>query len=213
MNWCVNLKKAMKSRSRIAITGTTSGIGLALVDRLSGSNDVTQFSRPEFDLLDDHTLEKIDLSGYDILVNNAGADYRRTDFHQHEYGNWRDTVKINLIVPMYLTQKFITQNTQGTVINITSTGNQILPNTNSTVFYRTSKVALKHFTNEINETHTDFRIVDVEPGKTSTQFGHNAGHEKITNNKKLNTSDVVQAVIYAIEHPHITHIRIKNTND
>lgn len=202
----------MKSRSRIAITGTTSGIGLALVDSLSVSNDITHLNRPEFDLLDDNTLEKIDLSGYDILVNNAGADYKRTDFDQHQYKNWKDTVKINFIVPMYLTQRFISQNSNGTVINITSTGNQLLPTTNSTVFYRASKVALKHFTNEINETHTAFRIVDIEPGKTTTKFGYNAGQEKVTNSKKLDTSEVVHAVMYAIQHPHITHIRIKNTN-
>jgi len=201
----------MKSRSRIAITGTTSGIGLALVDSLSVSNDITQFNRPEFDLLDDDTLGKIDLSGQDILINNAGADYRRTDFDQHRYEDWRDTVKVNLVVPMYLTQKFITQNTQGIVINITSTGNHLLPTTNSTVFYRTSKVALKHFTNEINETHTEFRIVDIEPGKTVTKFGHNAGREQAKDGKKLEASDVVQAVMHAIEHPHITHLRIKNT--
>ena len=202
----------MKSNSKIAITGTTSGIGLALVDSLSPHNHVTEFNRPDFDLLDDRTLENIDLSGHDILINNAGADYSRANFGDHGYQHWKDTVKINLIVPMYLTQKFISQNNQGIVINITSTGNHLMPTTNSTVFYRTSKVALKHFTNEINETHTAFRIVDVEPGKTTTRFGHNAGYEKVTNKSKLHTSDVVQAVTHAIEHPHITHIRIKNTN-
>jgi NADP-dependent 3-hydroxy acid dehydrogenase YdfG len=80
------------------------------------------------------------------------------------------------------------------------------------VFYRASKIALKHFTNEVNDTHPGFRIVDVEPGKTITRFRHNAGHEKASNNKKLDTSDVVQAVMHAIRHPHITHLRIKNTN-
>ena len=202
----------MKSRSRIAITGTTSGIGLALVDALSHDNDVTQLSRPDFDLLDDHTLDKIDLRGYDILLNNAGADYSRTDFAQHKYSNWKNTVKINLTVPMYLTQKFITQNTQGTVINVTSTGNHRLATTNSTVFYRTSKVALKHYTNEVNDTHTEFRIVDIEPGKTQTNFGSNAGSERVSVSNKMKPDDVVQAVKYAIEHPYITHIRIKNTN-
>jgi short-subunit dehydrogenase len=214
VNTCLylNLKKDMKSRSRIAITGTTSGIGLALVDALSHDNDVTQLSRPDFDLLDDHTLDKIDLRGYDILLNNAGADYNRTDFAQHKYSNWKNTVKINLTVPMYLTQKFITQNTQGTVINVTSTGNHRLTTTNSTVFYRTSKVALKHYTNEVNDTHTKFRIVDIEPGKTQTNFGSNAGCERVTGSNKMKPDDVVQAVKYAIEHPYITHIRIKNTN-
>jgi short-subunit dehydrogenase len=202
----------MKS-NRIAITGTTSGIGLALVGALAKHNTVVELSRPAFDLLDDNILDSIDLKGYDILINNAGADYKRSNFREHNYKYWKDTVKINLIVPIYLTQKFIRQNSGGTVINITSTGNQFLPTTNSTVFYRTSKVALKHFTNETNETHPNFRIVDIEPGKTQTAFGTNAGKERISNGKKMKTADVVQAVRYAMEHPHITHIRIKNTND
>ena len=197
---------------KIAITGTTSGIGLKLVDTLSHNNDVTQLNRPEFDLLNDDTLDMIDLQGYDILINNAGADYSRTNFSQHEYRNWSNTVKINLTVPMYLTQKFIRQNQTGTVINITSTGNHLLPTTNSTVFYRTSKVALKHFTSEINETQPGFRIVDIEPGKTQTEFGSNAGSERVSGSNSMNPDDVVQAVNYAIDHPYITHIRIKNTN-
>ena len=201
----------MKS-NRIAITGTTSGIGLALVDALSKHNTVVRLSRPAFDLLDDNILDSIDLRGYDILINNAGADYNRSGFGEHNYKDWKNTVKINLIVPMYLTQKFIMQNLKGTVINITSTGNQLLPTTNSTVFYRTSKVALKHFTNEINETHTDFRVIDIEPGKTETAFGVNEGKKIISSSNKMKTADVVRAVEYAIEHPHITHIRIKNTN-
>ena len=201
----------MKS-NKIAITGTTSGIGLALVDTLSKHNNVVQLSRPAFDLLNDNILDSIDLRGYDILINNAGADYKRSDFGEQNYEDWKNTLKINLIVPIYLTQKFIKQNLKGTVINITSTGNHLLPTTNSTVFYRTSKVALKHFTNEINETHPNFRIVDIEPGKTETAFGINAGKERISSSNKMKTVDVVQAVGYAMEHPHITHIRIKNTN-
>jgi short-subunit dehydrogenase len=201
----------MKS-NKIAITGTTSGIGLALVDTLSKHNNVVQLSRPAFDLLNDNILDSIDLRGYDILINNAGADYKRSDFGEQNYEDWKNTLKINLIVPIYLTQKFIRQNQTGTVINITSTGNHLLPTTNSTVFYRTSKIALKHFTSEINETQPGFRIVDIEPGKTQTEFGSNAGSERVSGGNQMNPDDVAQAVNYAIEHPYITHIRIKNTN-
>lgn len=196
---------------KVAITGTTSGIGSALATALGEDHDVWRVDRPEFDLLNDSTLHSMDLKGYDLLINNAGADYNRADFHEHAYDDWKNTVRINLIVPMYLTQKFMDQNTGGTVINITSTGNHLLPTTNSSVFYRSSKVALKHFTNEINETHPQFRVVDVEPGKTQTEFSKNAGGEKVSGRGKMDAEDVVRAVMYAIEHPHITHIRIKNT--
>lgn len=193
---------------KIAITGTTSGIGSALAKTLGKDHDIWQINRPELDLLNDSTLDAINLEGYDLLINNAGADYNRG----HDYLDWKKTVKINLIVPMYLTQKFTKQNSQGTVINITSTGNHLLPATNSSVFYRSSKIALKHFINEMNETNPRFRMVDIEPGKTQTKFTINAGGEKVRSNKKIYPDDVVRAVKYAMEHPYITHIRIKNTN-
>lgn len=201
----------VSSKLKIAITGTTSGIGRATVNLLSTSHSITRLNRPEYDLLDDDVLDYIDLSGHDVLINNAGADYNRTDFINHEYKYWKNTIKINYIVPMYLTQKFIQQNSKGIVVNITSAGNMRLPTTNSTVFYRSSKQAIKHFTNEINETHSDFRIVDIEPSKTDTNFTKNAGQGVDYKNVSMSSFDVAEAIKTAIYTPTITHIKIKNS--
>jgi len=194
---------------KIAITGTTSGIGCALVHELEHNNEIWQINRPEYDLLDDRALHSIDLTGYDVLINNAGADYKREEFISQKYKHWQNTVKINLLVPMYLTQKFIQQNTKGIVINLTSTGAIKLPTTDSTVFYRSSKIALKHFTREINDIHEKFRIVDIEPGKTETKFTENAGSEKGLSRARLQPTHIVNAVKYAINSPYVTDIRVK----
>ena len=57
---------------KIAITGTTSGVGKALKDALSISYQVVSIDRLDFDFSDVKSLEKIDLTGVDILINNAG---------------------------------------------------------------------------------------------------------------------------------------------
>ena len=193
---------------KVAITGTTTGIGKAIVERFSHC-DITQYNRPDCDLLDDKCLHNIDLKNYDVLINNAGADYNRKQFIDHNYSDWHDTIKINLVVPMFLTQKYISQNTTGIVVNITSTGSVLTPQTNSTVYYRTSKVALKHYTNEINQTHTNFRIIDIEPGKTQTNFTQNAGSGVDYSNSSMLPECVADAVWYAINTPYITHIQLK----
>jgi len=71
-------------KNKVAITGTTSGIGQSIVKKLSHC-DITELNRPEFNLIDDAVLDSIDLGGYDVLINNAGADYHRQDFLQHQY--------------------------------------------------------------------------------------------------------------------------------
>lgn len=194
---------------KIAVTGTTSGIGQAVADLLTSKHTVWCINRPEYDLLDDNALDRIDLSGYDVLINNAGADYARQSFHEHKYQDWKQTVKINFVVPMYLTQKFIQQNHCGVILNITSTGNLRLPTTNSTVFYRSSKLALKHFTNEINDLYTDFRVVDVEPGKTNTKLTKNSGSGIDYTGSSMPAKEVAKAIETAILSPYITHLRIK----
>jgi len=198
------------SKLKIAITGTTSGIGKALAKRLEQDHWLWEINRPHLDLLEDSVLTALDLTGYDVLINNAGADYNRADFISHEYVDWQRTIKINMQVPMYLTQKFMQQNSTGTVINITSTGRHRLPTTNSSVFYRASKKALKLFTEEINETHNNFRIVDIEPGKTQTNFTENAGSFTVHVENAMHPDSVVDSVIFALSNTCITRLTVKN---
>ena len=196
---------------KIAITGTTSGIGCATADLLASKHTVWCINRPEYDLLDDDALDRIDLHDYDVLINNAGADYGRQPFLEHDYKQWNQTVKINYIVPMYLTQKFMQQNSAGTIINVSSTGNLKTATNNSTVFYRGSKQALKHFTHEANTTNSKFRVVDVEPGKTDTNFTQNAGQGTNYTSISMNPMEVARAIETVIVTPNITHIRVKSS--
>jgi len=192
-------------KNKVAITGTTSGIGQSIVKKLSHC-DITELNRPKFNLLDDAVLDSIALDGYDVLINNAGADYDRQDFLHHQYQHWKDTVKINFTVPMYLTQKFMQQNTKGIVINITTND---IGKGKSTVFYRASKSALSYFIKEINS-ENNIRVVDIQPAKTKTNFIANAGQIPDYTNNTLDPEHVADAVIYAISAPHITQISLKN---
>ena len=187
------------------------GIGRATADLLTSKHEVWCINRPEYDLLNDDALDRIDLSGYDVLINNAGADCGRQSFLDHDYEQWQQTVKINYIVPAYLTQKFMQQNTQGTIINVSSAGNLKTATNNSTVFYRGSKQALKHFTQELGSFDPDFKVVDVEPGKTNTNFTENAGQGIDYSSVAMSPMEVAKAIETAINTPNITHIRVKSS--
>ena len=106
---------------KIAITGTTSGLGKALKDALSVSHNVISFDRPDFDLSKLDDLSAIDLTGIDILINNAGhACGGGKNFKNHEVLQWVDILDTNLRAPMFLSQQFINQNKTGKIIFITS---------------------------------------------------------------------------------------------
>jgi short-subunit dehydrogenase len=106
---------------KIAITGTTSGLGLALRECLQINHDVFVIDKPTINLNSLSDLQTIDLSGIDILINNAGHSHGGgTGILTHDVQAWSDILDVNLRAPIYLTQKFIQQNLTGKIIFITS---------------------------------------------------------------------------------------------
>ena len=58
---------------KIAITGTTTGIGKACVDLFKKENfQITEINRNQLDLDNIELIKNIDLSNHDVLLNNAG---------------------------------------------------------------------------------------------------------------------------------------------
>jgi NADP-dependent 3-hydroxy acid dehydrogenase YdfG len=158
---------------KIAITGTTSGLGKALKDALSVSHDVISFDRPNFDLSKLGDLSAINLTGVDILINNAGhASGGGKNFKNHKLSQWVDILDTNLRAPMFLSQQFINQNKTGKIIFITS---QVVETAlGGDVVYSSSKAGVSFFAQCLREeVRPDFKIVEIRARRIKTNFPKN----------------------------------------
>ena len=78
---------------KIAITGHTSGIGLALANRLKQNHEVVGLSRSNGYGIDDTTAIFDAANDCDIFINNAYSEYQQALLLQLFYSQWKDTAK------------------------------------------------------------------------------------------------------------------------
>lgn len=202
---------------KIAITGTTSGLGKALKDALSVSHDVYSFNRPEFDLSTLEDLDKIDLSGIDILINNAGHSLGGgVGFLNHSTDKWIDIIATNFQAPVYLTQKFIQQNNKGKIIFITSKAIEKAMGGDSV--YTASKSGLSMFIECLRDELKESQIIvtEIRPGRIKTDFPkkrqiHN--EETLENfyksRKYMTVDELVKIINFVIDTDIINHITLE----
>ena len=106
---------------RIAITGSSSGIGRSVADYLeSEGHEIKRVDRNELDLRYLDTVSRYDLSNQDVLINNAAMQDPNTNFKDTTKENIIWQLNVNLLAPILLTHSFINQNKKGIIINITS---------------------------------------------------------------------------------------------
>lgn len=205
---------------KIAITGTTSGIGLETLKLLEAEgHEVVSFNRPEYDLHDLDNISKIDLSGFDVLINNAAHNKGRHDsVLNHPFPDWVDVVTCNQLAPVLLTQLFCKQNPTGTVVFITSKWSA---KSSTMGFYRTSKQGLKDYIECMRMESKDHRFVEIMCGRVRTQFRTNEQDpnkgEDWRNYKDESglvgtddPKDVARQVVNAVNDPYIAMVYIKH---
>ena len=189
---------------RVAITGSSRGIGLAIAQLLRKRGlEVIDLSRAVIELayLD---VDSISLQGIDILINNAATDTTPTAYSDLDYDAIIHMITVNLIAPMLLTHKFIRENERGVIINVTSSCvNRPHFVGNST--YQTTKKALAAFTDTIREEvkDRDFRVVEIVPGRTATDM-------TVGKPNAVQPKDIAAAVLFSIENEYIENITIKH---
>lgn len=191
---------------KIAITGTTSGIGLALKTLLSEKHEVLCIDKPDFNLSNLSVLSEIDLSNCDILINNAGHSHGGgSGFLAHDSKQWVDIILTNLTAPIFLTQQFIKQNSSGKVIFITS--KCVEKDVGGDSVYSASKSGLSTFIKCIRDEHINskFKFVEIRPSRVKTNFAksRNIHSPEVMKNfyeqrTHLEVSQVVSAVEQAI---------------
>lgn len=190
---------------KVAITGSTRGIGLAITKVLKESSiDVLEIDRRTLDLKS-LAVDTIDLSNVDVLINNAAIDtLSDTLYKNFSYLSIVEMVNINLLAPMLLINKFIKQNTKGTIINITASCTA-RPYTLGHTTYHTTKNALSTFTKAIREElkSDNFRVIEIIPGRTDTDMS-------LDKHNSILPKDVAETVLFCINNTFIQEITVKH---
>jgi NADP-dependent 3-hydroxy acid dehydrogenase YdfG len=201
---------------KIAITGTTSGLGLALRECLQINHDVFVIDKPTINLNSLSDLQTIDLSGIDVLINNAGHSHGGgTGILTHDVEAWSDILDVNLRAPIYLTQKFIQQNLTGKIIFITSRAVESSMGGDS--IYSASKAGLTTFIQCMRDElkNSNYQLIEIRPGRIKTSFAKNRGiHNDQTidsfydTRQHMTVDEVVKVINSAIELDYIETITL-----
>ena len=198
---------------KVLITGTASGIGLATVELLRDHGYIVHGMTKEecnFDDLD--AVKAYDTTGYDVLINNAahgrglGKSIRDIDTD-----DMISQVHVNLLAPMILTQNFLRQNSQGTIINVTSSAVNEIKQSGEGV-YTVTKRGLSDFTimchTEHRETH---RFVELIVSRVDTPFVNKTGGGTSTSALRISPLKCAEGIKLIIEEPTVNALTIKDS--
>jgi NADP-dependent 3-hydroxy acid dehydrogenase YdfG len=223
------------------VTGASSGIGAAVVERLCGEGlQVHALARNAKALgalaertgCIAHTLDVTDLAGitrltqaieFDVLVNNAGVDRPRSLLNA-EAEDIDLLVDVNLRAVLHLCRLVVpgmVARDRGHVINISSIAGAYNFNGNST--YHATKAAVSMLSRQlrIDAFGKRVRVTEICPGRVATEiFAHVHGDSAATRERFIDgfelpqTADIANAIAFAISMPvavNIGHIEITPT--
>lgn len=163
---------------KIAITGTSSGIGKELSRQLSESHDVVCITRDDLDLRNINAVTNYNMSTVDMLINCAGTDRGgKIAFAEQELTSISNILTTNLLSPIVLSHKALKLNSACKIVNVTSTNNkQYWPNN---LAYSLSKKSLSAFGRMLQVDYPTINYLEIQLGLTKTSFNQNRyiGHE------------------------------------
>lgn len=158
---------------KILITGTSSGVGLALHTALSTTgHEVIELNRTLLDLDDIAAVAAYSMPVVDMLINCAGTGVGgKIDFVSHSNFEILTILNTNLISPVLLSKKALKNNTDCKIVNITSTNNnRYYP---GDLIYSLSKKALAEFGAMLQVEFPNVKYLEVKLGLTKTNFNKN----------------------------------------
>ncbi|MFC0805281.1 SDR family oxidoreductase [Ensifer sp. P24N7] len=223
------------------VTGASSGIGAALVERLRREDlEVHAVARSEgaleelaartgciphsIDVTDRAALAKLaGVVEFDILINNAGVD-RPKKFLEAEDGDIDLLVDVNLRAVLHLCRLVVpgmAARDRGHVINISSIAGNYNFGGNST--YHATKAGVSMLSNQlrIDTFGKRVRVTEICPGRVATDiFNHVHGDDPSVRERFIDgfelpqASDIADAIAFAIAAPiavNIGHMEITPT--
>jgi NAD(P)-dependent dehydrogenase (short-subunit alcohol dehydrogenase family) len=183
----------------VLVTGANRGIGLEFVrqyaaegwrvhaacrdpDKATELKSITGDVRVHrLDVVDEEQIDVLakSLAGepIDILINNAGVRGLGDSFGSTEVGGWIDTLRVNTIAPVRVSERLIANLERGQrklIVNITSRLGSIAENNSGASYaYRSSKAALnmaaKCMSIELKD--RGITVVVFHPGWVQTDMG------------------------------------------
>jgi len=155
----------------ILVTGTSSGIGLELSNRLS-SHDVLKLTRSKLDLSNINAVSLYNVGHIDMLINCAATGIGgKIDLINHKDVDIATILNTNLISPILLSKKALALNSKCKIVNITSTNNnRYYPND---LVYSLSKKSLGDFGDMLRIEYQTVNLLEVRLGLTKTNFNNN----------------------------------------
>jgi len=156
--------------STIALTGTTSGIGKAIVEKFREEEwEVISLTRSILDVRDVEKIAALDLPKLDVFINNAGIMLLR-DFPDTSLEDWENTINTNLRGVFFLCQRVIPLiKNGGHLINISSIAGTFPER--EFVAYNVSKAGVTMLTQCLSKRYGDKIFVNsISPGFVNTNL-------------------------------------------
>lgn len=195
--------------NKVAITGTTRGIGAALATTLAESYEILHVNRPTYDLADLSTLSQIDLSSVDALILNAGVldkEIISSKFEEHDVSKWQYIINCNLVGNLFLVQQYLKARQHGTVIFVSGATVTRRKEGATSIIHTLTKKAMSSFVEDIRyemqHQQKSIRFVDVKPGLTRK----NKSEIDATGRIPLSYDEVVNGIVFALQNPSILNI-------
>ena len=179
---------------RCLITGTTTGIGKAIID----NNKEIQFvsvNRDELDLEDINAVKEFQIPSVEGAILNAGNDKGGgVLFAEHAIDDVVDVINCNLVANVVLAHKILNVNPTAKILFVTSTNiNKQYP---KNLAYNIGKLGVKNLIDLIKIDYPDADLKEARVALTKTSFNvnrHKPNHKPLNDlyNQKHMTAEYV----------------------